>query len=94
MRQPAVQALEIFPYKSLKSPPLAGLLAQVKGLRVPNLVILRPAVPKFFARSRHYSRFLEKRNVTVHSCIVDEPGSRIAHGGHAENDQNGSSALF
>ena len=56
-----VRALEIFPAKSLESPPLAGLLPQAKSLRVPNLVILRPAVPKFSVRFRHYSRFLEKR---------------------------------
>jgi hypothetical protein len=56
-----LKALEIFPTKSLKSPPLAGLLPQLKSLCVSNLVILRPTVPKFSARSRHYSRFPEKR---------------------------------
>jgi hypothetical protein len=70
---PKIQALEILPTKSLKSPPLVGLLPQAKSLRVPNLVILRPAVPKFSVRSRHYSRFLEKRIgdwVRPH-CVAD-----------------------
>ena len=56
-----VRALEIFPAKSLERPPLAGLLHQATSLRVPYLVILRPAVPRFSARSLHYSHFLEKR---------------------------------
>jgi hypothetical protein len=50
-------------------------LPQVKSLRVPNLVILRSTVPKFSARSRHYSRFLEKRIgewVRSH-CVIGLP---------------------
>ena len=70
-----VRSLEIFPAKSLESPPLAGFFPQPKSLRIPNLVILRPTVPKFSARSRHYYHFLEKQTgdwVRSH-CVVGLP---------------------
>jgi hypothetical protein len=56
-----VQSLEIFSLMSRESPPLAGLLLLGRSLWVPNLISLRPTVPKISAHLGHYGRFLEKR---------------------------------
>jgi hypothetical protein len=68
-----VQSLEIFSLMSRESPPLTGLLLLGRSLWLPNLISLRPTVPKISAHLGHYGRFLEKRpgDLVRPHCVTD-----------------------